>query len=72
MSALTELRSLLNERLSTDPAVRESHGADVSHHAPAPPDAVAFPESTEEVREIVRVCARHALPVVPYGAGTSV
>ena len=72
MSAVAELRSLLEERLSTEPAVLASHGEDVSYHPPAPPDAVAFPESTEEVREIVRICARHALPIVPYGAGTSV
>jgi D-lactate dehydrogenase (cytochrome) len=72
VSAFAELRSLLGDRLVTDPEVRASHGADVSYHAPAPPDAVAFPASTDEVREIVRICARHAMPVVPYGAGTSV
>ena len=37
-----------------------------------PPDAVVFPETTEEVAEIVRICAAHGVPMVPYGVGTSV
>jgi D-lactate dehydrogenase (cytochrome) len=69
---IEELRALLGERLAVDAETRASHGADVSYHAPAPPAAVAFPESTAEVQAIVRVCARHRLPIVPYGAGTSV
>jgi len=68
---IEDLRALLGERLSTAADVRERHGRDVSHHPPAPPDAVAFPETTEEVQAILRICARHATPVVPYGAGTS-
>jgi D-lactate dehydrogenase (cytochrome) len=37
-----------------------------------PPDAVVFPHSNEEVVAIVRACAAHAVPIVPFGAGTSV
>ncbi len=69
--AIAELQALLGERLSTAAAVREQHGKDVSYHAGAAPDAVAFAESTEEVAEIVRICARHKTPVVPFGTGTS-
>ena len=65
------LRSLLDGRLSTSPAVREQHGHDESYHAPALPDAVAFARSSEEVAGIVRICARHRSPVIPYGTGTS-
>ena len=72
MSPFAKLRALLGDRLSTDAEVRATHGADVSYHAAAPPDAVAFPESTDEVCGIVRICARHGIPLVPYGAGTSV
>ena len=36
-----------------------------------PPDAVAFPHSTQEVSEIVKVCARHKVPLIPFGGGTS-
>ena len=69
--AVAELRTLLGERLSTAPAVREQHGHDESYHATEPPDAVAFARSTEEVAGIVRICARHRVPVIPFGTGTS-
>jgi len=66
-----ELRRLLGDRLSTAQSVREQHGRDESPLAPALPDAVAFPHSTGEVAEIVKVCAGAGVPVVPFGAGTS-
>ena len=69
--AIAELSALLDSRLSTAQAVREHHGNDLTYHAGAAPDAVAFPNSTEEVAEIVRICARHKTPIVPYGTGTS-
>src|SRR5690606_5265610 len=68
---LQELKSLLGERLSTSAAVREQHGKDVSFHEGFPPDAVAFARSTEEVQAIVKLCARHKVPIVPFGTGTS-
>ncbi len=68
---ISELRALLGERLSTSAAVRELHGTDESYHRPEPPDAVAFAQSTEEVAEIVKICARHKTPVIPFGTGTS-
>ncbi len=64
------LKQMLGERLSTAAAVCEQHGRDESLHAPAPPDAVAFAESTAEVSEIVKVCARYKVPVIPFGTGT--
>ncbi|MEJ2028187.1 MAG: FAD-binding protein, partial [Limibacillus sp.] len=69
--ALDALRQLLGDRLSTAAAVREHHGKDVSYHEGAAPDAVAFAASNEEVAEIVRICAAHKVPVVPFGTGTS-
>ena len=59
------------ERLSTAAAVREQHGKDPTYHAGRAPDAVAFARSTEEVAEIVAVCARHGVPVIAFGTGTS-
>ncbi|MDJ0947653.1 MAG: FAD-linked oxidase C-terminal domain-containing protein [Alphaproteobacteria bacterium] len=70
-AAIEELRTLLGDRLSTSAAVREQHGKDESFHEAVPPDAVAFAESTEEVSEIVKICARHKTPIIPYGTGTS-
>ena len=65
------LRQRFGERLSTSAAVREQHGKDESFHTPMPPDAVVFAQSTEEVAEVVRLCARHKVPVIPFGTGTS-
>ena len=65
------LRQRLGDRLSTAAAVREQHGRDESYHAAHAPDAVAFAQSTEEVVEIVTLCARHGRPVIPFGTGTS-
>jgi len=71
-TALSELRALLGDRVSVSRGVREHHGKDESYYPYAPPDAVAYPHSTEEVRDIVNICRRHRLPVIPYGVGTSV
>jgi D-lactate dehydrogenase (cytochrome) len=70
-SVLAELKALLGERVSTSGAVREHHGKDESYFPYALPDAVAFPKSTEEVRDIVNICRRHRVPMIPYGVGTS-
>lgn len=48
------------------------HARDESFHPPAPPDAVAFPETNEEVAGLMEVCHHHSLPVIPFGAGTAV
>ena len=69
--AIAALKSLLGERLSTGASLREMHGRDEAYSTPALPDAVAFPESTEEVSQIMRICTAHACPVVPFGIGTS-
>ena len=68
---ISELEARLGERLSTSAAVRDHHSRDESYHEPEAPDAVAFPESTEEVRAIVSLCARYRVPVISFGAGTS-
>ncbi len=69
--AIRGLRDLLGERLSTAAAVRDQHGRGESYHLSVAPDAVAFVESTEEVAELVKICARHRCPVIPFGTGTS-
>ncbi|BBK29729.1 D-lactate dehydrogenase (cytochrome) [Stella humosa] len=68
---LDHLRQLLGDRLSIAMAVREQHGRDESYHVTAPPDAVAFARSTEEVSQIVKACAAAGVPVIPFGTGTS-
>jgi D-lactate dehydrogenase (cytochrome) len=68
--AIASLRQLLGTRLSSAESVREQHGKDASYHPCAAPDAVAFAQSTEEVSEIIKVCAQHKVPLIPFGAGT--
>ena len=70
-AGIGELRELLDDRLSTSSSILEHHGRDESPLPPAPPDAVAFPASTEEVAAILSICNRHRVPVIPFGAGTS-
>jgi D-lactate dehydrogenase (cytochrome) len=69
--ALADLQPLLGDRVTAADAVREHHSRGESYHTPAAPDLVCFPESTDEVREIVLTAARHGLAVVPFGSGTS-
>jgi len=68
---LNELRDLIGDRVSTVAAVREHHSRGESHHEGRLPDAVVYPLSTDEVRDIVRICARHRCPMVAFGAGSS-
>ncbi len=70
-ATLDALHALLGQRLSTARAVRERHGKDETYHPGAPPDAVAFPHSTDEVSAIVKICAAHRIPIIPFGTGTS-
>lgn len=69
--AVAALRARFGERLSTAPGVRAQHGKDPSYHPAAAPDAVVFARSTEEVQAAVGICAAHRVPVIPFGAGTS-
>jgi D-lactate dehydrogenase (cytochrome) len=70
-AAFNDLRSLLGDRVTAAIAVREHHSHGESTHTPALPDLVCFPQSTEEVSLILVISARYQLPVVPFGAGTS-
>ena len=68
---LTELKALLGDRVTTSASVREHHGKDESYFPYALPDAVVYPHSTEEVRDVVNICRRHRVPMIPFGVGTS-
>ena len=70
-SVVTELKALLGERVTTSASVREHHGKDESYFPYALPDAVVYPHSTEEVRDVVNICRRHGVPMIPFGVGTS-
>ena len=65
------LQEVFNDRFTTSRGICAEHGTDISHFEPQPPDAVVFPETTQEVQAAVKACAATGTPVVPYGAGTS-
>lgn len=67
-----ELRALLGKRFSRESAVRDAHARDASYHRGALPDAVVFPKTNAEVSEIVKICAKYNMPIIPYGTGTGV
>ena len=69
--AIAELHEWLGPRLSTAEAVRAQHGRGEAYGRVLPPDAVVWPQSTEEVSRIVAACSRHETPVIAFGAGTS-
>jgi D-lactate dehydrogenase (cytochrome) len=68
---LGALRARFGERCSTAAAVREQHGRDESPFPVTPPDAVVFCENTDEVAFVVQQAAAHAVPVIPFGVGSS-
>ena len=67
-----ELCSLLGTRFSTNCDVRDSHTRDASYHHGSLPDAVTFPKTNTEVSEIVKICRKYIIPIIPYGTGTGV
>ncbi|MFZ0654401.1 MAG: FAD-binding protein, partial [Pseudolabrys sp.] len=69
--AVTELTAAFGNRVVTSQAVREQHGNTVTWIANQPPDAVVYPQSTEDVQQIVRICAANGVAIIPFGVGTS-
>jgi D-lactate dehydrogenase (cytochrome) len=69
--AVDALKQLLGARANDSATVREHHSHGESYHTPAAPDIVSFPHSTDEVAAIVKISAAHRVPVVAFGAGTS-
>lgn len=69
--AIAELTAAFGNRVVTSSAMREQHANTTTWIAPEPPDAVVFPQSTEDVQKIVRICTRHSVPIIPFGTGTS-
>ena len=70
-AAVAALAAKFGNRLVTSRAVREQHANTTSWIANEPPDAVVFPQATEDVQDIVRICAKLRVPVIPFGTGTS-
>jgi D-lactate dehydrogenase (cytochrome) len=65
------LAARFGNSLVTSEAVRIQHGHTLTWLANAPPDAVIFVNDTQDVVDVVRICAAHDAPIIPFGAGTS-
>ncbi|AVS94648.1 2-hydroxy-acid oxidase [Paracidovorax avenae] len=65
------LQARFGPQCSLAQAVREQHGRDEGSMQAPPPSAVVFAESTQDVADAVRLAAQHDVPVIPYGAGSS-
>ena len=70
-AAVAVLTAKFGNRVVTSRAVREQHANTTTWIANEPPDAVVFPQTTEDVQEAVRICAAHRMPVIAFGTGTS-
>jgi D-lactate dehydrogenase (cytochrome) len=68
---IDDVRAVAGERLQLGEAIRLQHGSSETHYDPVLPDAVVFAHSTEEVAALVRLCVAHDVPIIPFGAGTS-
>ena len=70
-AVVAALTAQFGNRLVTSQAVREQHANTTTWIENQAPDAVVFPQTTADVQAIVRVCAAHRVPVIPFGTGTS-
>ncbi len=70
-AALGILKQRFGERFHTASALREQHAHTTSYIPGQAPDAVVFPDAADEVQDVVRVCAHHRVPIIPFGVGTS-
>jgi FAD/FMN-containing dehydrogenases len=70
-TAIAILKQRFGERAQTGEAIRAQHAHTTTYIPAQLPDAVIFAETAEEVQAIVRVCAVHRVPIVPFGTGTS-
>lgn len=65
------LKQRFGERAQTGQAIREQHGHTTTYLPTQAPDIVIFADTTQDVQDVVRVCAEHRVPVVAFGAGSS-
>jgi len=70
-ASLDRLTAIAGLRATTAGGVLDEHGRSEAYHEHRPPDVVVFPTTTQDVVQIVTVCTSLGLPIIPYGAGTS-
>ena len=68
---INEIKSLKDNQLSINQNILEQHSSGEDYFIPKLPDAVFYPNSTKDVQDIVKICAKNNTPIVPFGSGTS-
>src|SRR3974390_2643247 len=71
VAAVSALTAAFGNRVVTSQSIREEHGNTLTWVPNQPPDAVVFPQTTQDVQQIVRICAANDAPVIGFGTGTS-
>jgi len=66
-----DLAARFGNRFTASQAIRKAHGHTLTWLENEPPDAVVFAETKDDVIDVVKLCARHDAPIVPFGVGTS-
>ena len=69
--AIDALAARFGNRLITSQAVRDQHAHTTTWLASQPPDAVVMAQETPDIQDVVRICAKHGVPVIAFGTGTS-
>ncbi len=70
-AVIAALTAAFGNRVVTAMAVREQHANTFTWIPNQPPDVVVFPQNTQDVQKIVRICAENGVPIIPFGVGTS-
>lgn len=70
-AAVAILKQRFGERAQTGQAIREQHGHTTTYVPTQAPDIVIFAQNTQDVQDVVRTCAEHKVPVIAFGAGSS-
>ena len=69
--AIKNLKELLREKVTTSKSDTDIHGRSEAYFPHSPPDAVIYPENSDDVLQIINICSQYNCPIVPWGTGTS-
>jgi D-lactate dehydrogenase (cytochrome) len=70
-TVFAELALVLDKRVTRSKSDLAQHGRSETWYPDTPPDAVAYPKTTQDVSDIMKICHAHSIPVIGWGAGTS-
>ena len=71
ISTINEIKLIKDNKLSTNRNILEQHSRGEDYFLPQLPDAVFYPHSTNDVQDVVKICAKNKTPIIPFGSGTS-